>query len=226
MSYKKSYIQKGTEPAIDLFDAYNIRIKSIPFKPFPDTKEIVKREWYDQHGDDEFIPENMFFKSYEIDVKFTYIGGIDSARDSIFPLLQYMQGNEFCLYDEYSKVGIKCRYDSYSNDAFYRRGSDIIEFSVKLKVNNPLCYGLPILNETFSGKADCDMTIYWGDGTNSVLAKDDNISKTATGLDYAVVVPSKLSSINSSLYSYNPQQFLEGGYMTILSSTGIKYIQI
>lgn len=226
MSYKKSYIQKGSDPAIDLFDAYNIRIKSIPFKPFPDTKEIVKREWYDQHGDDEFIPENMFFKAYEIDVKLTYIGGVDSARDSIFPLLQYMQGSEFFLYDEYSKVGIRCRYDSYLNDAFYRRGSDIVEFSVKLKVNNPLCYGLPILNETFSGKADCDMTIYWGDGTNSVLAKDDNISKTATGLDYAVVVPSKLSSINSSLYSYNPQQFLEGGYMTILSSTGIKYIQI
>lgn len=224
--FKKSYIQIGSNPAVDIYDTYKIRIKSIPLRIASEVKDIQKRDWYDQQGDDEFIPTSLFYKAYETDVKFVYSGGLDTARDAIYPFIQSMQGSEFCLFDDWKISGIRCRYMTYSSDSFYRRDSDLVEFSLKLKVNNPLCYGVRILENSFSGKTDCDLDIYWGDGSKVSYLSGVNISKTAQELNYAIVVPSKMSSVSFSSYTYPPIQIGESGYYTLLSSTGIKYIQI
>ena len=224
--FKKSYIQIGSNPAIDIYDRYKIRIKSIPLQISSEVKDVQKRDWFDQHGDDEYISPNVFYKAYEVDVKFVYNGSLDTARDAIYPFIQSMQGSEFCIFDDWKISGIRCRYMSYSNDSFYRRDRDLVEFSLKLKVNNPLCYGIRIENNSFSGKADCDMDIYWGDGSKMSYLSGVNISKTSEDLAYAVVVPSKMSNVSFSAYSYPPIQFGDTGYYTLLSSTGAKYIKI
>ena len=224
--FKKSYIQIGSNPAIDIYDRYKIRIKSIPLQISSEVKDVQKRDWFDQHGDDEYISPNVFYKAYEVDVKFVYNGNLDTARDAIYPFIQSMQGSEFCLFDDWKISGIRCRYMSYSNDSFYRRDRDLVEFSLKLKVNNPLCYGIRIENNSFSGKADCDMDIYWGDGSKMSYLSGVNISKTSEDLAYAIVVPSKMSNVSFSTYSYPPIQFGDTGYYTLLSSTGAKYIKI
>ena len=190
----------GTDARKDLLSTYGIYLKSIPFQPFPDLKDLPKRDWADQQGDDEFIPANPVFKAYETTVDFVYVGGRGSARDAIYAFIQYIQGGEFSLWDEWKEKGIRCRYVGYVDNAFYSREGDIITFSVKLKVNNPLCYGRKLIGgDDFISTADCNLVIYWGDGTVDSYIKNESITKTFQhNPDFAIIVPAKLSSIQTA----------------------------
>lgn len=222
---KKTYIQIKSIPAIEIYRKYGIRLKSIPFSAIPEVKEIPKRDWYDQQGDDEFVPDGYFYKSYEQEIKFIYNGGLNSIKSHIIPFLNTLQNGEFCIFDEYKQTGLRCRYVSYSNDSFYRRDLDSIEFSIKVKVNNPLCYGIQVYENSFSGRADCDMSIYWGDGVKVDYKSGDYVVKSASVLNYGVVVPSKISTVGLGLYEYPSSEILSGGYIALLTSSGIQYIQ-
>lgn len=119
-----------------------ISVKSVPFKVFPDMKDIPSRDWNDEHGDDEYIPDKPYYKAYEMDCDFVFIGREGSANGMIKDFLTYLaEGGSFQMYDSYTKIGRQdVRYVSYSEDILYRRDNqqDIVVFSVKLKVNDPI----------------------------------------------------------------------------------------
>lgn len=121
---------------------WGIYIKSIPFKIFPEMKEVATRSWIDENGDSEFLPDQPVFKAYEMECEFVYIGSHGTANDKIRSFLEYLAyGGHFIIYDTYTKIGRKdVRYISYSEDVLYRRDgeNDIVVFSVKLKVNDPI----------------------------------------------------------------------------------------
>ncbi len=198
-----SYIQKGTDIRRDLLTYYGIYIKSIPFQPFPELKDLPKRDWADQQGDDEFIPVNPVFKAYETTVDFVYVGGLETSRDAIYSMISYMQGAEFSLWDSWKKKGIRCRYVGYTDSAFYRKDEDIVSFSLKLKVNNPLCYGIFTSEPSFSSKADSDMTVFWADGTINYYIKNSFIVKSILGFEFGIVLPSVLSNIKPAIFSFS-----------------------
>lgn len=143
MEYKPFLIQKlkSNSPVRDSLE-WNIYIKSIPFKVFPDMKDIPSRSWADQNGDDEFIPDNPVFKSYSIEVEFVYKGNEGTASSSIRSFLSYLSNDGmFSIYDSYTKVGrTNVRYESYSEDYYSSKkgGEDIVVFSVSLKINDPI----------------------------------------------------------------------------------------
>ena len=138
---KTFWIKKIGLPAIDIFADWGIRIKSIPPKPYPNLKDIAKREWQDEQGDDEYIPPTIVYASQEVDVKFCYEGAIDSIATDIIEFLEYLQGCEVSFYDEYTgRKGI-FRYVSYTDDAIHHKISDTLEFTVKFKINNPTLNG-------------------------------------------------------------------------------------
>lgn len=121
---------------------WNIYVKSIPFKVFPDRKDIASRDWPDENGDDEFIPETPVFKAYEIDCEFVFIGTHGTANTSITNFISYLaNAGNFTIFDSYTQIGRqRVRYVSYSEKIFYRRDgeNDIVVFSLKLKVNDPI----------------------------------------------------------------------------------------
>ena len=121
---------------------WGIYIKSVPFKLFPDLKEPPSRDWQDEQGNDEYIPDVPYYKAYEIDCEFVFIGTNGTANTQIKAFLSYLaEGGKFKMYDTYTKIGrTDVRYVSYSEDVFYRREgqNDVVVFSVKLKVNDPL----------------------------------------------------------------------------------------
>lgn len=141
-NYKPFLIQKITEgsPIRDSKE-WGIWIKSIPFKPFADLKDIPSHDWHDQHGDDEYIPDYPFYKAYEIDCEFVYMGVHGTAKEYILNFLKYLAENgEFTIYDTYTKIGrTDVRYVSYDPDIFHSSDGhdDIVVFKVKLKVNSP-----------------------------------------------------------------------------------------
>ena len=223
---KRNYIQKGSDARKDLLDTYGISIKSIPFKAFQDLKDFPKREWAEFSGDDEFIPSNPIFKAYELDLALNYIGLLDSAKDAIYSMLQYSQGAEFNLWDEWKRVGLRARYVSYSDNSFYRRETDTLEFSIKLKVNNPLSYGIKLDTGSFVATAGCNLTIYWADGTSTSYVTNDIITKTiATGNEFAIISPDKMGLIDFGTFSYPAMRFITEGGMRLLSPVGVRYIK-
>ena len=56
----------------------------------------------------------------------------------------------------------------------------MVEFSLKLKINNPLSY-VVLSNGSISKTANAKMSIYWSDGTSNDYAASQQISKTLTG---------------------------------------------
>lgn len=142
-TYKPFLIQKLTDNApVRDSKEWNIWIKSVPFKVFPDMKDIPSRDWVDESGIDEFLPNTPFYKAYEIDCQFVYIGAYESANTQIKSFLKYLaEGGFFKFYDTYTKIGrTNIRYVSNDEDIFYRRegNDDIVQFKVTLKVNDPI----------------------------------------------------------------------------------------
>ena len=142
-TYKPFLIQKLTDNApVRDSKEWNIWIKSVPFKVFPDMKDIPSRDWVDESGIDEFLLNTPFYKAYEIDCQFVYIGAYESANTQIKSFLKYLaEGGFFKFYDTYTKIGrTNIRYVSNDEDIFYRRegNDDIVQFKVTLKVNDPI----------------------------------------------------------------------------------------
>lgn len=119
---------------------FGIYHKSVPFHLFPKVKEPFKNSWHDEDGDEEYLPEQPFYESYEMKLDFVYEGTLNSANSRIKAFLLFLQGGEFELYDEYTGIGRqKVRYVSVDTSAnLYRRERDIVEFFVTLKVNDPI----------------------------------------------------------------------------------------
>lgn len=143
MKYKPFLIQKLTTGA-SVRDSreWNIYVKSVPFKVFPDMKDVPANDWYDQNGDDEYIPSPPYYKAYEIDCEFVFVGENGTANAQIKSLLKYLSESVmFKFYDTHSKIGrTNVRYVSTDDDVLYRKDgrNDIVVFSVTLKVNDPL----------------------------------------------------------------------------------------
>lgn len=143
--YKPFLIQKLTDnaPVLDSQE-WGIWVKSIPFKLFPDIKEIPSKNYYDEHGDSEFVPIKPYYKAYEIECKFIFIGKTGTANNQIKSFLRYLaEGGMFRFYDEYTKIGrTNVRYVKVDDDpdVFFRREgeNDIVQFKVTLKVNDPI----------------------------------------------------------------------------------------
>lgn len=188
----KTYIQKSTSPKLDLLQAFGITTKSIPDVQL-EAKEFFKRDWADQQGDEEYIPATTVFKAYEQDLEFCYIGTLTTAAAKIRTFLSYLQGTEFCLYDEFSQRGIRCRYVSYDSKAHYRSDKEVVVFNIKVKINNPLCYAITTDSDTITSTANSICTVYWDDGTHNTYNINSTISKTFTDNNhFGIILPSKL----------------------------------
>lgn len=189
----KTYIQKGSDVRRDL-SSFQITAKSIPDIQL-DNKDFFSRSWTDQQGDEEYIPANPVFKAYELDLAFVYIGTLKSAGAGIRSFISYMQGSEFLFYDYFSDRGIRCRYKGYDSKATYHADKDAVDFTIRVKVNNPLCYPIKTLTggNSITTTASCAMKIYWDDGTQNTYAEGATISKIFDSNEhFGIVIPSKL----------------------------------
>ena len=107
-------------------------------------KNITSQSWFDENGDDEFIPETIYYKPVEITLSFVYKGTVTEAKTQILSFVDYLRGGFFSFYDEYSKVGRQnVRLMDFSSDAQLKyddvtKGTRVALFSVELKINDPV----------------------------------------------------------------------------------------
>ena len=158
MSYKKLLIQQqkfdgsayiNVGSVIDTQKEYHVVCQEFPFKMMPETKELAKREWYDEHGDDVFIPsDGLKFKAYDLEVKFIYVGTEDTMQGNIGNFIRFLYGLNYggspllAVYDEYTKTGRRGIYvEGVDNDLFAYDDANVhvvAVFKVKFRVTDPV----------------------------------------------------------------------------------------
>lgn len=149
MKYYKYYVQKETgKPSTtpqatvrELGEDFGFYETESKFYGGNAVKEVAKRDWHDEDGDDEFVPSEQKYKAFEMEVKFGYKGDQFSANAKLKALQDYLSGGTMKVYDSYNRIGRQnVRFEEISDDAELVRDSedgDILIITVKLKVNDP-----------------------------------------------------------------------------------------
>ena len=141
--YFRIYMQKegdGNEVKDSIAD-FGMYVSESPFKPCDAVKEPVKREWHDEHGDDEYIPkEGLYMESYENKVKFGFKGKAYGANEKLKAFLEYLRGGMMKMYCEFNGIGRKNVRLKSIDQTLYRNVSgdeDILTISITFKFNDP-----------------------------------------------------------------------------------------
>lgn len=158
MDYKKFLIQQQTYDGVNYTDVGNVKdsyvewkvvCKDIPFMFFPETKELATRDWYDEHGEEVFIPsDGVMFKAYDLDIEFLYVGDKTEITQDLKGFIKFITGRNsngspmLKFYDEYIDDGRQGIYvKSVDEKLFLYDDSDteaIASFTVKFRVTDPV----------------------------------------------------------------------------------------
>ena len=158
MIYKKLLIQQQTYNGstysnvgqkIDTQTVFHVVCQEFPFKHLPEAKDLPKRDWNDEHGEDVYIPtDGMKFKAYDLTATFLYVGTQEDMMDELKGFVDFISGRNtggsplLAIYDEYTKTGRRGVYvQNVDNEllAYDDVNTDVIaRFKVKFRVSDPI----------------------------------------------------------------------------------------
>ena len=140
-NYKPFLIQKMKDGyVVKNSTDWGVYIKSFPFDVYPEMKDIPKNDWYDEDGDEEYIPDIPVFKAFTSDVEFVYTGAKDTALTTVKSFAQYLATyGTNKLYDTYSGIGrTNVRFVKLSDAKLYKNDNgDLLLFKITFKFNDP-----------------------------------------------------------------------------------------
>ena len=144
----------STGTVYESVQTWGVWCKDIPFKLFDKVKEPAKRSWYDEHGDDEYIPtEGLYLEAYTMTVEFgckkmnaindggDRIAAVEDVRKKVGDFLDWLRtAGQMNMYSSYTRTGRQyVRLQSVSDDATWKSEDDEewLIFKVTFKVNDP-----------------------------------------------------------------------------------------
>lgn len=196
MSLLPTYVQVGTTAAVDVISRFKLYFKSGALINVPEPKNIYTHEWADLPFDEVYIPDMVTFKAYDIELKFNYIGKRDSYNAALRDFINYIGVNEFSLFDDWQKTGLRLRYKSYKETDKYRKDRDIWQVAITFRVDKPLSYGQKFNSAaTFGGKFLQACTLYFSDGTQKSATAGKTYTKSMAANSFVIIVPTKLGNI-------------------------------
>ena len=142
-------------PVKESVSVFGIFCKEIPFKVFEKVKEPAKRSWYDEDGDDEYIPsDGLRLEAYSMKVTFGCkkissehvdkygVGNeIADVRSKVGIFLNFLKLGQFKMYSSHTRIGRQnVRLDSISDNAKWKsdENGEFLIFEVTFKVNDPV----------------------------------------------------------------------------------------
>lgn len=154
-------IKRGEETAKNTFTEWGIACTKVPFKAGGKTKELAKRDWHDEQGEDAYIPKKLMFEAYDAEFELACIvtenaWNLSAAFQRIDEFRKWLSGNdtqegsgaEMQIYSPYSTIGRKGCYlleisDEDPHLQVKQQGSntyneDVLTFKVKFRVTNPM----------------------------------------------------------------------------------------
>lgn len=157
--WQNFYLQKmGSDGQGNPYDwqesvaTWGIFCKEIPFKIMDKVKEPAKRSWYDEHGDDEYIPsEGLYVDSYSMKVEFgcklitgddanVYGITVNDVRVNVGNFLEWLRSAGMMkMYSSYTRIGRQNVRLVSINDKAWKSGDDEwLLFEVEFKVGDPV----------------------------------------------------------------------------------------
>lgn len=137
----------------DLLTEWKMVCTDFPFELYPETKDLPKRDWADQDGEDTFIPDVLPLKAYDIEAGLCYTGEMGTAYAKIISFLNYLIGEDgngvdLKIYNPHTKIGRKNLYFSGASDYEYHSdgNGDALLFKVKFRVSDPKTEIVPMYN--------------------------------------------------------------------------------
>lgn len=143
-NYKGILFQRDGESVYNSSN-WGCYVTDSPYIPVPTKpKNITSQSWFDEHGDDEYIPATLYYEAVEATINFVYKGSADSAKEQIKAFIDYLRGGVFKFYDEYYKIGRQnARLVDFSDNAtlVYEDSSMetcVAQFAITIKINDPV----------------------------------------------------------------------------------------
>ena len=143
-SYKGILFQVGTGSVRNSTE-WGCYVTESPYIPCAKkAKNITSQSWFDEHGDDEYIPDTLYYESVETTLKFVYKGTVSNAKQNIKAFINYLRSGYFRFYDEFYRVGRQqVRLTGFSDEAQLKYVSGASEecvatFSIEIKINDPV----------------------------------------------------------------------------------------
>ena len=140
----------------ETYETWNIVCSKSVYRHFGDPKEVSSRNWFDEHGEDVYIPANVKLKKFDLEVSFLCNGEYPTLKDKVKSFLLFLMGKNWrneqgnlvastgsrlVLYDGDNSIGWKdVRFKSFATDAFLKDNSDVesvLEFKIIFEVNDP-----------------------------------------------------------------------------------------
>lgn len=144
-------------PVKESVGEWKVWCKDITFKIFEKVKAPAKRTWYDEHGDDEYMPqEGLYIEAYTMKVEFSCKSQdiydeqkrlIRTAREEVRlkvkAFLTYLRESGMMnMYSTHTGIGRQnVRLESVGNDSIWKQGDDgwwFLIFDATFKVNDPV----------------------------------------------------------------------------------------
>lgn len=168
LSRYKLYFQKGSGSIIDSDAQWGIVCCKVPFKVGGKTKDLPKRNWYDEQGDDAYIPNKLMFEGMDVEFELAYHGtelasnpfDLSLAFTNINNFKKWLTGidnetsypngtgAELKIYSPYSSIGRQGCYLLEISDedphvqTLQKNGSlyneNVVTFKVKFRVTDPV----------------------------------------------------------------------------------------
>lgn len=152
--YKPFYIQSGTaSTATDIKTAYSVVVKTHNYPSFRKPKDPYKNNWFDEHGDDEYLAQ-MYYEAFTFKAECVMFASGSAARADMAAGIRAFQdalSGEFSIYDEWTGFGFRSvrlsQFQMPSDGDFsvfnVKAGSTTTEytrliFTVEFKVNDPV----------------------------------------------------------------------------------------
>lgn len=134
---------------VDTYAAYGIVCQEFPFKHLPESKDLPKRDWYDEDGEDVYFPtDGLKFKAYDLEAKFLYEGSASNMHTNLKSFIEFINGRNsggspcLAIYDQYTQTGRRGVYvESVDNTLYFYNDvniSAITQFKVKFRVTDPV----------------------------------------------------------------------------------------
>lgn len=198
MALAKTYVQSisggGTK---ELLTDFNIYTGNVPFNTDYKAKQLPKNSWFDEDGDDEYVPDTLKLEAYEMSFEVGYKGAFQTAVSAGETLVNwFLNAGEFSMYCDYNQVGrTHVRFVSMSKPTVMVSNEDegdIYKWNITLKVNDPLTNWMPIEAEWETQNVftdDTSMTFGINGGTKTTAVYAD-LENSRTG-EAKMISPSK-----------------------------------
>lgn len=127
---------------------FGMYVSESPFKPCDAVKEPIKREWHDEHGDDEYIgKDGLYMAAYENKVKFMFHGEAFGANEKCKAFIDYLRKSGMMkMYCDFNRIGRQHVRLKDIDPNLYRDpyNEDLLVLSITFKFNDPVTDVKPV----------------------------------------------------------------------------------